>query len=198
MSHQIRRARASDLDAAARLLAAAFDSYPWTRWALPEDGYADRLVKIQLLYLSHALDHGIVLVDAQLSAVAAFLPADTPQPSDQMQQRVAELHGDRLSMLAELSLPPAPAGAWTLETVGVDPARQGTGLGTAVTTAGLGMMDGRAATVALETSDERNVRLYRRLGFAVAATTAIPGGPTVVSMTRTPRADGADFRHRVR
>lgn len=185
MSCQIRLATSSDLDAAARVLAAAFDAYPWTRWSIPHDGYANRLEKLQRLYLSHALEHGIVLVDEQLSAVAAFLPPDSPEPTEQTQQHVADLLGARVAVLAELSLPDAPAGAWTLETVGVDPAHQGTGLGTAVTAAGLAMIDERAAPVALETSNERNVRLYQRLGFFTVATTAIPGGPIVYSMSRT-------------
>lgn len=46
------------------------------------------------------------------------------------------------------------------------------------------MIDERAAAVALETSDERNVRLYQRLGFGIDATTDIPDGPVVFSMSR--------------
>jgi hypothetical protein len=46
------------------------------------------------------------------------------------------------------------------------------------------MIDQRGEPIALETSDERNVRLYQRLGFTTAATTTIPGGPLVYSMNR--------------
>ncbi|MEB4615877.1 GNAT family N-acetyltransferase, partial [Leucobacter sp. M11] len=161
-----------------------FFEYPWTRWALPEEDYAQRLEETQRLYLRHALDHGLVVVEDGGRAVAAFLPADAPAPAEAVQRRVAELHGDRLAALASLALPAAPAGSWTLETVGVDPAHQGAGLGTAVTRAGLGYIDARGDVVALETSDERNVRLYERLGFAVVAHTEVPGGPGVTSMVR--------------
>lgn len=184
MSHRIRPATSSDLHSAARVLAAAFDTYPWTRWTLPDDGYAERLEEVQRLYLAHALNHGIVLVDEQVRAVAAFLPPDAPTPTEQIQQRVVELHGSRLAALSGLSLPDALAGCWTLETVGVDPAHQGAGLGVAVIAEGLAMIDQRGEPVALETSDERNVRLYQRLGFTTAATTTIPGGPIVYSMNR--------------
>ena len=170
MSHRVRPAVPSELDSAARVLAAAFDRYPWTRWALPEDRYAERLEEIQRLYLGHALDHGIVLVDDQVLAVAAFLPPDTPAPAEQIQQRIVELHGSRLAALSALPRPDPPAGCWTLETVGVDPAHQGSGMGTKVT------------------ADKRNVRLYQRLGFATAATTTIPDGPIVYSMTRNPQS----------
>lgn len=184
MSHRIRPATSSDLDSAALVLTAAFDTYPWTRWTLPDDGYAERLEEVQRLYLAHALDHGIVLVDEQVRAVAAFLPPGAPTPTEEIQHRVVELHGSRLAALSGLSLPDALAGCWTLETVGVDPAHQGTGLGTAVTSKGLAMIDQRGGPVALETSDERNVRFYQRLGFIAAATTTIPGGPIVYSMNR--------------
>ncbi|WGW10612.1 GNAT family N-acetyltransferase [Saxibacter everestensis] len=101
---------------------------------------------------------------------------------------MAELHGSRLAALSGISLPAAPAGSWTLETVGVDEVHQGVGLGTAVTSEGLSMIDKRGDPVALETSDERNVRLYQRLGFTTVATTAIPDGPIVFSMSRVVRS----------
>jgi len=182
--HRIRPALDTELDTAAQVLAAAFDTYPWTRWVLPEDGYAQRLEEVQRLYLHHALAHGIVLVDERLRAAAAFLPPDAPAPAPHVQERIAELHGARLTALADLSLPAPPPGSWTLETVGVHPDHRGVGLGTAVTAYGLAMLDRRRVPVALETSDERNVRLYRRLGFTVTATTTIPDGPVVHSMHR--------------
>lgn len=182
--HHARPATQSDLDPAASVLAKAFADYAWTRWALPGDGYEERLEEVQHLYLGHALEHGMVLVDEQVRAVAAFLAPDAPAPSEQVQRRVIELHGSRLDALTQVALPHPPAGAWTLETVGVDPAHQGAGLGTAVTSEGLALIDARGAAVALETSDGRNVRLYERLGFAVTSTTAIPDGPVVHSMSR--------------
>lgn len=188
MSHRIRHATPSDLDSAARVLAVAFGDYAWTRWALPGDGYESRLEEVQRLYLSHSLMHGIVLVDEEVRSVAAFLPPDAPAPAEQIQRRVAELHGSRLTALSKLSLPDAPSGSWTLETVGVDPAHQGAGLGTAVIAVGLAMIDQRGEPVALETSDERNARLYLRLGFTIAAATTIPDGPLVYSMYRVAEA----------
>lgn len=184
MTHLVRPATPADLSAAARVLAAAFDDYPWTRWTLPEEGYAERLEEIQHLYLSHALEQGIVMVDSQVRAVAAFLPPAASAPAEQTQQRVAELHGSRLAALLELALPAASEGCWTLETVGVDPAYQGIGLGTAVVAEGLATIDRSRAPVALETSDDKNLRLYQRLGFATSATTRIPDGLIVYSMNR--------------
>ncbi|GGM44164.1 GNAT family N-acetyltransferase [Promicromonospora citrea] len=184
MPYVVRRASSSDLDRAARVLAAAFDAYPWTRWALPAEGYRERLEEVQRLYLGHAAEHGAVLVDDGVRAVAAFLPPDAPDLAEAVGRRVAELHGQRWASLVALELPALPPQAWVLATVGVDPAHRGAGLGTAVVRAGLKVADEAGAPVGLETSDERNVRLYERLGFATVAVTQVPDGPAVHTMVR--------------
>lgn len=189
---RIRRATAADLPRLARVLADAFAGYPWTRWSIPVEGHDERLEELQLLYLGHALEHGLVLAEDGLLAVAAILPPDAPQPSEVLQERVGELHGDRLDRLLSVSLPPGPEEAWTLATVGVSPQNQGRGLGSAVARVGLAAVDQRSAPAALETSSEDNVRLYLRLGFSVDATTHIPEGPTVYSMSRPAVTERSD------
>jgi ribosomal protein S18 acetylase RimI-like enzyme len=187
-----RPARAGDIPAAARTLAAAFDDYPWTRWSIPADEYASRLEQLQALYLEHALEHGVVVVDAEVRAVAALLPPDAPEPAPAVQERVARLHGDRLPALAALELPARAERSWSFATLGVHPQQRGAGLGSAVAAAGLRVVDSidSGATVSLETSDDRNVRLYERLGFTVTGHISIEDGPDVYAMTRAGSADG--------
>ncbi|HEX2212243.1 MAG TPA: GNAT family N-acetyltransferase [Mycobacterium sp.] len=183
--HIIRAAEAADLDRAADILAEAFDTYAWTRWTIPADGYQDRLRQLQRLYLAYALDVGIVLVDDDLRGVIALLPPVAPAPPDAMQRQVAGLHGDRWEAIADVRVPPQPHDAWNLASLGVLPRAQGAGLGLAMVSAALDAVGGPATAVALETSDERNVRLYERAGFTVTARTAIDGGPVVWSMLRS-------------
>jgi ribosomal protein S18 acetylase RimI-like enzyme len=184
LAFNIRPATADELDHAADVLAAAFDSYAWTRWTIPQDDYRSRLRRLQRMYLGYALEVGVVLVDDDLRGVVALLPPDAPAPSPEFQEQVADLHGTRLQAVAAVDIPAQPDGAWNLATVGVHPDSQGLGLGGALVRAGL---DASGGQVALETSDDRNVRLYERLGFAVTATTVIPDGPVVHSMCTPPR-----------
>jgi ribosomal protein S18 acetylase RimI-like enzyme len=179
LAFHIRPAVADELDRGADVLAAAFDTYAWTRWTIPQDGYRDRLRRLQRMYLGYAHDVGVVLVDDNLRGVVALLPPDAPAPSPEFQERVAQLHGSRLEAVAAVDIPAQPDGTWNLATVGVHPASQGLGLGGALVRAGL---DAAGGQVALETSDDRNVRLYERMGFTVTATTVIPDGPVVHSM----------------
>lgn len=192
MTDTIRRAVAADVPGAAATLAAAFADYAWTRWSVPADDHAARLREIQTLYLEHALAHGVVLVSDDLRAAGALLPARAPAPEGAAMERIAELHGERLAALMGVELPRRPSGAWDLATLGVHPDARGRGLGSAVIDAALGVVaaEDPGALVALETSDERNVRLYERHGFVATARTRVPDGPIVVSMTRAP-ADAA-------
>ncbi|WP_439029541.1 GNAT family N-acetyltransferase [Gordonia terrae] len=189
----IDHATVADLDDAASTLTAAFDAYPWTRWSIPADGYRDRLQRLQRMYLGYAVDHGVVLVTQDLSGVIAMLPPDTPEPDEQFQAEVADLHGDRLAAVARAHTPAPPEGAWNLATLGVHPESQGNGIGSALVRAGLIVVDEKnppRARVALETSDDRNVQIYQRAGFMVAATTPVDAGLVVHSMVRESGGDG--------
>lgn len=185
MSPDFRRCTRNDLPRAAATLAAAFEDYSWTRWTVPADDYLSRLEGLQAIYLAHALDHGLVLVDDAVRAVIAFVPPGAPEPASAAMERIVSLHGDRLDALMGVATAP-PTGAWDLATLGVHPAHRGEGLGSRITAAGLDLVAelDPGASVALETSDERNVRLYEGLGFRLTATTPIHQGPTVYSMLR--------------
>lgn len=66
---------------------------------------------------------------------------------------------------------------WNLGPVGVDPAHQGMGVGSALVRAFCEKMDAQGAVAFLETDQEKNVRLYERFGFEVtehAVTVGVP------------------------
>lgn len=187
MPTRIHEATDADVPQLARVLAAAFDEYPWTRWSIPAVGYSERLEVLQAIYLRHALEHGLVLTDSGQHGVAAFLAPGSPAPSEADQARIAALMGDRFAALLAEQLPEHPADAWELATIGVDPGKWGQGVASAILSGGLRRLDASAATTVLETSDPRNVALYSRHGFTVETTTYIPAGPVVHTMRRPSR-----------
>ncbi|GHD26430.1 GNAT family N-acetyltransferase [Nocardiopsis kunsanensis] len=74
---------------------------------------------------------------------------------------------------------------WFLGTVGVHPGHQGTGLARAVIEPGLERAEAEGYPVFLETSDEKNVEIYQRLGFKVTAAYKLPfDGPKTYAMMR--------------
>lgn len=60
-----------------------------------------------------------------------------------------------------------PSPHWYLSAVGVDPARHGEGLGSALVRRGIERAERDGRPIYLETETESNVRFYERLGFEV-------------------------------
>ena len=76
---------------------------------------------------------------------------------------------------------------WHLPFMGVDPARQGLGLGTLLLRAGLSRVDQDGVECRLFTEQPRNVPLYQRYGFEIAVEEDVPdGGPHLWFMRRRP------------
>lgn len=81
-----------------------------------------------------------------------------------------------------------PEPHWYLLMVGVDPEHQGHGLGPALVKEGLRRADEANCPCYLETSRDRNVPLYERLGFVIAGSAVLgKGGPPLWAMRRDPQ-----------
>jgi GNAT superfamily N-acetyltransferase len=76
---------------------------------------------------------------------------------------------------------------WLLDSVAVDPARQGGGVGSALIAHGLRSADESGLPALLETSQAHLVGYYQRFGFSVTSEADVPeGGPHVWFMRREP------------
>lgn len=73
-----------------------------------------------------------------------------------------------------------------LAVLGVDPGRQGSGLGSALLQPGLGVCDRDGIPAYLETAEERNIAFYARHGFRVTGELTLPKGPPVWFLWREP------------
>jgi GNAT superfamily N-acetyltransferase len=80
-----------------------------------------------------------------------------------------------------------PGRHWYLATLGVDPARQGQGIGSALILPVLERADAEGLPCYLETERERNLLFYRKHHFEVASEDDLPdGGPHFWTMRRRP------------
>ncbi|MGY1636939.1 GNAT family N-acetyltransferase [Geodermatophilus sp. SYSU D00742] len=199
MTLHLRPATAGDAPAAAAVLADAFTDYPWTRWTVAADDHTRRLTALQQLYLTAvAVPYGHVDLghtDGALVTVAVWLPS-TAVPErvwSEVGPAAAAAAGDRAAAVAaaeDLLAPHRPSDEHLLlASIGVARARQGRGLGAAALEPGLSRADRAGLPVHLETSAQRNVRFYQRLGFTVTAAVDMPdGGPRTWLMRRQPGA----------
>ncbi len=78
---------------------------------------------------------------------------------------------------------------WYLSALGVEPRRQGQGIGGALMQPILARADAQGLPCYLETHRPRNVQLYQRHGFEICCHTEVPGHPVPVwAMLRPPRS----------
>ncbi len=95
---------------------------------------------------------------------------------------------ERLGILGERDDGQPPARAALVPQRGEhDPRAPGPGLGTAVLQPVLERCDADGARAYLESSNPRNLTLYRRHGFVDAGEIPLPDGPSLIKMWRDPR-----------
>jgi GNAT superfamily N-acetyltransferase len=199
---QVRRIGPELVEAAADVLADAFEGYAWTTWTVAADRHRERLAALFTLTIGTVgLPYGDVWAaldaDGRPAAVAVWMRPDRPVPDEvwaAVAARDAELAGDRypdmVAAEAACAALRSAEPAFLLASVGVRRDRQGRGLGGQVLRPGLAEQDRAGVPAVLETSSPANVRFYERVGFAVTGSVEVPGGgPTVWAMRRPPGGD---------
>jgi GNAT superfamily N-acetyltransferase len=198
MALQVRAAVLDDVQSIADVLGDAFLDNPWTRWTVDPDDHAHRLRAIHTTYLTAmAIPYGrvdVTEIDGVIVASAVWLRAGAPVPESvwtHVDASVSGLYGNRAAAAAAaeaLLAPHRPTTAhMTLATIGVRRDLHGRGIGTATLRPGLRAADAGGMITYLETSTDRNVRLYSCHGFVVTAAVDLPdGGPRTWCMRRDP------------
>jgi GNAT superfamily N-acetyltransferase len=193
---EVRVAGRGDAGEAAEVLARAFYADPVFSWLVPADGSRERrLRRFFLTELDHeSLRHGAVemaWVDGQAAGAAVWFP-----PGAGLGTEVAALpgylraFGRRFVNVARFEsvavrVHPREEPHWYLLAIGVDPVRQGDGVGAALLRSRLRRCDEEGLPAYLESSKLGNVPLYEHFGFRATGTLALPeGAPVVTTMWR--------------
>ena len=191
----IRTATASDAETVGRVLAEGFGEDPVLGWVFEQP---ERAAKLHAFFgfLAH---HALVPLGATFvgdGACAAWTPPDAaPWPEERGTRFEAVLAehctpGDleRLQALdaAQAAFHPSEP-HWYLGVTAVEPEHQGRGLGSAVLTHSLEVVDAARLPAYLESTNPRNVSFYERHGFAVIRAIPVSGGPDLTAMRRAAR-----------
>jgi hypothetical protein len=185
---EVRRATARDDRAVVAVLATAFAADPVIRWLLPRPGRDEFLFRALLLHVHAAPGCADIALDGGEPVGAALW--DPPDHSLTLREALvgstallrALRTGARRGIALERAFTQArPVGQfWYLAQIGAT--TPGKGVGSALLQHRLASTDGPAY---LESSNLRNVPLYRRFGFDVVQELALPkNGPTVWTMLR--------------
>jgi GNAT superfamily N-acetyltransferase len=192
---EIRQARADQLFALATVFGSAFVTEPMMRWPLGEQSdIAERCIRSFTYFLEPALELGIVWTTRDANAGAVWVPPDAAEAWDEHpwnQARIGALTDDggrRYDALWEWVYSHDPdEELWQLDSVAVEPASQGRGIGRALIDAGLDRARATGTGAFLSTATPRNVEIYERAGFRVLDEADAPnGGPRIWFMRWDP------------
>lgn len=189
----VRVAQASDRSAVLDTLMLAFSGDPCLRYVLDTP---EKLLKGFHRFAGGmggaAVDLGSAWLAEDDAAAALWLPPGVSSDREAMMTVVGELaREEKLPVLGEVGdamaryHPQEPH--WYLAMIGVDPARQGRGYGSAILRESLRRCDEDGVIAYLESSNPKNVPLYERWGFEVMGFVQPGDFPGVHPMVRRPR-----------
>jgi ribosomal protein S18 acetylase RimI-like enzyme len=202
----IRKAAAADVPALIEVLSAAFDTDPVMNWFIRQDGRRDAAFRrfFDLALRRLTLPQGEVYTTADQLAAACWTPPGSCGASIFSQiLLLAEYFricgGDRFLKVtrafAPLQVRHPHRPHFYLFFLGVMPASQRLGLGSAFLQSMLERCDAERIPAYLENSNQRNLPLYRRHGFEVRERFQLaPDGPPLWLMWREPGGEGVPGR----
>ena len=184
-------------DLAIATLALAFATDPGMRWLLPDpDRYHRGFPDLVRLAGGEGFEAGTVDVLEHGAAVAVWVPPGAAQDEEGWARLFTDhVDPERLEAVfawgAEVERHHPSEPHWYLAVLGVDPHRQGGGLGTRLLRAGLERCDRDMLPAYLESANPRNRVLYERHGFEVFAEIQVADAPPIWPMRRPARAPRA-------
>lgn len=188
----LRRAVPEDVHRLKTAMADAFFEDPIFGWLMPNDAKrAARLHRYFAIELRHlALARGRVWTTTDLAGAALTLPPGAWRAPLRVTLLEGGAFGVRLSraarMAAAIELRHVREHHYYVRDVGVLPAMQGKGLGSALLAPTLNRCDRERLPAYLEASSERNAALYARLGFELVDELRVKGSPPLRLMLRPP------------
>ena len=199
LGRSVIRAEPSQSDALARVLSRALYDEPKFRYILPDD--EDRLALLPAFFrasIRASQLYGEIHTTPGGDGAALWIaPRQTVIPASMVHtgslsmpfrlgwanfRRCRDLE-ERLDVVHQRLI----AGPhWYLMALGVEPSKQGKGIGEALLEPVLSRADSQGSPCYVETCNERNLPFYKRHGFQIAGGGNIPGGPDFWTMIRKP------------
>ncbi len=182
-----------DVQRVAATMTLAFAADPMARWSLAEpDRFLTYFPRIAHAFGGRAFEHGSAHEAGGGAAAALWLPPGV-EPDEEALGAVFDeavpdaLKGEVGAVLEQMDERHPKEPHWYLPMIGVDPARQGQGLGAALLRHGLALCDRDGLPAYLESSNPANISLYERFGFERAGVIRAGSSPELVPMLRRPR-----------
>lgn len=187
---EVRTATAGDRGRLFDVMTSAFETDPATRWVFPDlDQYRCHFPAFAQAFGGRALEHETAFYSDGFSGAALWLPPGIG-PDEEALMAVLERTLPESVKRAAFAVfekmggyhPKEPH--WYLPLIGVAPARQGMGHGSALLQRALLQSDKDGTPAYLESSNPRNIPLYERHGFKLLGTIQVETSPPIFPMLR--------------
>lgn len=192
-SPEIRSAAASDRENVIGAITLAFSTDPMARWSQPDPAkYLKHFPAAVIAFGGSAFEEGTAYFADGYAGAALWLPPGV-HPDMERMMRLTEttspnaIKSDLYGVFEEVGKYHPAEPHWYLTMIGVDPSRQGNGVGSALMKHALIACDRDDSIAYLESSNPRNILLYERHGFEVIGEIQVGGSPTLRPMLRKPR-----------
>ncbi len=189
----IRTATSADAERCLAVLTLAFACDPPCRWAWPDpQQYLEAFPCFARAFGGGAIEHRSAHYYEGFSGVALWLsPGAAPDEASLekvIEDTVAdERKGAMFSIFEQMDAVHPREAHWYLPLIGVDPAHQGKGIGSALLSQVLNVCDGQKISAYLEATSHRNVPFYERHGLEAVGCIQAGDSPQIIPMLRKPR-----------
>lgn len=179
--------------AAIAVIVLAFGTDPAARWAWPDPGqYLRHFPSFVKAFGGQAFVHASAYTVAEHAGAALWLPPQVAPDEDEMMALLlgtgsAQVRQGGAAMFEQMGRYHPQEPHWYLPFIGVDPLRQGQGIGTALMQHALVPCDRDHTPAYLESSNPRNIPLYEQHGFELLGTIQVETSPPIFPMLRRPR-----------
>jgi len=192
----VKVAQVEQCSAVINLLTAALITDPLARWKYTcVHDYMRYEPEFYRAFGGASFDTGTAFVADELRGAALWLTSESHSDETAMatlaEATLAAAKRDHLNTLFErLAVYHPAAPHWYLPIIGVDPLHQGKNIGLHLMQAALDVCDEQQLIAYLDSTSERSVRFYQRLGFTCLGEVSVADSPGVFPMLRQPRALG--------
>jgi ribosomal protein S18 acetylase RimI-like enzyme len=189
----IKTATASDEAYLIDVVVRAFEADPAARWSWPDSQqYFMHFPSFVRAVGGKAFTHRSAYYVDGYAAAALWLPPNVYPDEDKLtslaQRTVSEkIQKDFLSVFEQMGHYHPSEPHWFLPFMGVDPSQQGKGFGSALLQHTLIRCDRENKLAYLESSNPRNIPLYKRHGFEILGSIQVGTSPTIAPMLRRPK-----------
>jgi ribosomal protein S18 acetylase RimI-like enzyme len=171
----------------------AFAADPVARWSWPDaHQYLTGMPQLTRAFGGRAFQHQGAHATAAYAGAALWLPPGVTPDEEALGELVqrtvsASIRDDVFSVFEQMAKYHPTEPHWYLPLIGVDPAHQGKGHGDALLKYALEQCDRDHLPAYLESTNPRNISLYRRHGFESLGTIQVGSSPPLVPMLRRRR-----------